>query len=132
MQKQISLFGLEQVALIIEGETGVYYRNQVGGVVCWEAEQEGTLCPLELDPGSVARLESAPYPSGRIGITSQNADLIDELLALSSTTSWLKVDRARLDESWEAWVYLTVAPLASSPIRGFGEGRGVLTWPSSD
>ena len=69
------------------------------------------------------------------------------------STSFVKVDRTRLDDSWEAWVYVLIespdeadlvvggqveaAAEASAgtyvgPLLGFGRARGVLTWENSD
>jgi Family of unknown function (DUF6210) len=149
--KRILLYDLEQIALIIEIPVGVWYQNQVGGVVCCQAEMEGILAPLEFEPEDTDRIMRFPYPAGIIGITSQNADAIDKVLGSSPATSFLKVDRTRLDESWEAWVHvlINVPPEVASgawtststatpfdkyigPIWGFGPTRGVLTWHNSD
>ncbi|WP_169796410.1 DUF6210 family protein [Chondromyces crocatus] len=128
--------------LVVEHPSGVLYQNQVGGVVCWQAELEGVLSPLDLSADAVQRIQTCPYPSGREGISNEIADTIDALLAVEPGASSLKVDRARLGQSWEAWVYVLIdAPgegaaetvgTSCGPIRGFGAARGVLTWPNSD
>ncbi len=58
--------------------------------------------------------------------------------------TWLRVDRAQLDESWEAWVHVLVdstppdsASIDSTlttavPSSASATSRGVLTWPNSD
>jgi hypothetical protein len=148
MSKHVLLYDMEQVMLLIEDPDGVVYQNQVGGVVCWQAELKGILAPLEVTPEDTDRIMSLPYPSGIQGITIEIADAIDEILARSSLTSFLKVDRTRLEESWEAWVHVLIdtpsgdalvdpgAPLHfnmyTGPLYGFGRCRGVLTWPNSD
>jgi Family of unknown function (DUF6210) len=148
--KLILLRDLEQMVLIIACPDGVRYQNQVGGVVCWRAEMEGVLAPLYLAPEDADRIMTCPYPAGIMGITSEIADTIDTILGPKPATSFLKVDRTRLDESWEAWVHvlINVPPEAASgawtstststfdkytgPIYGFSPARGVLTWPNSD
>src|SRR5689334_5814997 len=107
--KLVQLFGMpDEVMLIVEHSSGVRYLNQVGGVLCWQAEVEGVLAPLDATPEVNERIQNCPYPSGRKGITKEIADTIDALLASHRGTTFLKVDRARLDESWEAWVYVLI------------------------
>ena len=141
-EKWILLYDIEQIMLIVEHPSGVKYQNQVGGNVCCQEELEGVLSPLDVSPEVTDRIENCPYPGGIQGITAEIADTIDALLASASRTSFLKVDRARLDDSWEAWVYVLIdspestvpdlfGPYAGS-IYGFGAARGVLTWPNSD
>jgi len=148
-KKRIILYDLEGVMLIVEHPSGVTYQNQVGGNLCAHPELEGVLAPLSLQPDDVTRIESLPYPNGRQGITIEIADTIDAVLAANWGTSFLKVDRARLDECWEAWVHVRfespparehegflrpVDALDTDPrkMHGFGPARGVLTWPNSD
>lgn len=149
MSRRVLLYDIEKIMLIIEDPAGVRYQNQVGGVVCWQAELEGILCPLDIDAENASCIENLPYTSGAQGISAEVADRIDAILASRPSTSFLRVDRARLDESWEAWVYVLVGattgavspdmpvtdmPLDTDmmPIRGFDTVRGVLTWPNSD
>jgi hypothetical protein len=139
---KISRFDMPyEVMLILQHSTGVAYENQVGGVICWQAELEGVLAPVELGPNSVERIMNLSYQARR-GITAELADGIDEVLAATPGGRYLKVDRDRLDESWEAWVFVVVdspvstvhdltGPYFGAP-RGFGATRGVLTWPNSD
>jgi hypothetical protein len=130
----------DEIMLLIGCPSGVVYQNQVGGVVCWQAEIEGILSPLDVEPDGVRRIMQCAYPSGREGITREVADAIDAILSNGAATRFLKVDRSRLDRSWEAWVYVLVdSPgVASgdvpkfSPVQGFGQVGGVLTWPNSD
>lgn len=141
--KRIVLYDLpDEIALIVEHPTGVTYQNQVGGSVCWQAELEGVLSPLDVDPEVKKRLQDCPYPDGRQGITPQLTDTVDALLASVPATSFLEVDRAHLDESWEAWVHVLITSPEDDPgklfepyqgpLHGFGRCRGVLTWPNSD
>jgi hypothetical protein len=132
----------DEIMLIVEHPSGVQYQNQVGGVVNYQAEMEGVLSPLDLHSETRSRIQECSYPGGIQGITTEIADTIDAALAAQPSTSFLKVDRTRLDESWEAWIYVSLDSPESSvrkrfgsyhgPIYGFGAAKGVLTWPNSD
>lgn len=126
--------------LVIEHPSGVVYQNQVGGNVCEQARLEGVLAPLGLEPSNVERIMRCSY--GMQGITAGTADIIDSILASDSEGKYVKVDRGRLDECLEAWVYVIVeSPMSPDPMEtpeffggwcGFGRARAVLTWPNSD
>src|SRR5579863_7633525 len=133
--KRILLWDIESPVLIVEHASGVHYQNQVNGVVCWQAEIEGVMAPLHFPPEIAAPLAALDYPQGIGGISSQIADSIDALLASTPSTSFLKVDRDRLDDSCEAWIYVSIeTPLERiqgedhGSVYGFGTARGVLTW----
>jgi hypothetical protein len=139
-RKIIKLYDLGQLALIVDWPSGVIYRNQVGGNVCAQEEQEGVLVPLDFGDEVLARIEELPYPNGRQGITVEIADALDEILAAQASIPQLSVDRAKLDESQEAWVHVRFGPcrpyrqgeVAIDGIFGFDGGAGVLTWINSD
>ncbi len=133
------------IMLVVEYPSGVRYSNQVGGVVCALPTLEGVLVPIEIADEAVEQVMALPYMQGRQGIDTAIADAIDAVLArMTVRRTWLRVDRAQLDESWEAWVHVLVdstppdsASIDSDPdyggtILGFGPSRGVLTWPNSD
>lgn len=132
----------DELMLVVECPSGVRYENQVGGVVCWRGEQEGVLAPVDVARSTVEAIQNCPYPQGAEGISLEIADMIDALLAAEPAARMLKVDRTRLRESWEAWIYVLVdAPRATvqdindgyyGSVYGFGCARGVLTWPNSD
>ena len=140
--KIVNLYDLPyEVMLILEHASGVTYENQVGGVVCWQATIEGVLAPVDLDPDVVEQIMNLPYDAGR-GISAEVADALDGVLAASPGGRYLKVDRTRLTESFEAWVFVVAdipessehqlqGPYFGAP-RGFGRSTGVLTWPNSD
>ena len=143
MVRRILLWEMPDAAmLIIEHASGVVYQNQVGGTACWQAEQEGILAPLELTPEMKTRIVGLAFVPGGQGLTEELADALDALLAGELTSRAVKVDRTRLGECWEAWIYVTVdSPESAEPsasgghfgsLLGFGQVRGVLTWPNSD
>jgi hypothetical protein len=131
----------DEVMLILEHSSGVYYENQVGGVVCSRATLEGVLAPIDIHSDAMQLIMSLPYDAG-VGISGELADEIDRALAGSPGAHYLKVDRSRLPESLEAWVFVVAdiperavfelyGPYSGAP-RGFGRSTGVLTWPNSD
>ncbi len=140
--KRILLWDIpNEIMLIVVHSSGVTYQNQVGGQVCWQAELEGVLSPVDVSPESTRHIQSLEYPAARAGIPLELADQIDEVLAASTATSFLKVDRSRLDDCWEAWIHVLIdspkdesegAGPNFSPVLGFGAAAGVLTWPNSD
>lgn len=140
--KRINLYDIpDEVMLVVEHPSGVSYQNQVGGIVCAQGELEGVLAPVELMPDNAERIMNFPYGAGR-GISAAVADMIDAVLASEPAARYLTVDRARLDQSFEAWVFVLVASSESATLDplgtysgaplGFGMTRGVLTWPNSD
>lgn len=140
--KLILLYDIPGPMFIVQCPSGVIYRNQVGGLATYQEELEGVLSPLDLSDDIEGQLEAFPYPQGRRGITVAIADAIDALLASRPGANFLKVDRARLSECWEAWVHVLIdTPERDEqslsgpyfgPVYGFGTTTGVLTWPNSD
>lgn len=142
MKKRILLWDIPHtIFVVLECESGVVYQNQVGGVVCWRGQQEGALLPFDVPESFVSALQQLPFPQGIQGITVEVADAVDALLQRESSTRTVRCDRARLQESWEAWIYVRVGtpPMSeynpdgvpASLAYGFG-GAGVLTWINSD
>jgi hypothetical protein len=64
------------------------------------------------------------------------ADYIDGFLVKDGYTRFLRVDRSRLEESHEAWIYVDVLAEEGDRrlalISGFSATKGILTWPNSD
>ncbi len=126
MENQISLYSLEQAVIILLAEDGVVYSNQAGGSACMQPKERGTLVPISNDP-PLADLHKGSLPfkltavcRGLIGIDSKVADALDSVLKAALGHSIL-VDRSRIGESMEAWVYVL-----------FDEQKGLLTWSNSD
>lgn len=138
----ISLYQMPDVVMVILGlPTGVLYENQVCGNACLDERYEGALAPLGFKAPDAERLMSLPFPSA-YNIDNKLADMIDEILSGEPYSQYLKVDRSRLHESYDAWVHVLceitedsvfqpMGPYMGAP-RGFGPLRGVLTWPNSD
>ena len=65
-------------------------------------------------------------------LTEEDADEVDAMLARFPHASCATVDRTRLKESMEAWVYVNVVENDACYFSGFGTFNGVMTWQSSD
>lgn len=141
--RRVLLYQIESTYLIVECSSGVIYQNQVGGQICFQAEQEGVLAPLDVRSESANTLAERAFPQGCQGIAPETADFLDELFRLDLGMAFLVVDRARLAESWEAWIYVLIDQIPNSfdtntqeaysgPLYGFSGSRGVVTWPNSD
>lgn len=143
IERKILLRGMpDELMLIIECKSTVYYENQVGGVTCWRENIEGVLAPVDVAASTKQQIQDLPYAAGAAGISMEIADKIDLLLSSEAAARYLKVDRSRINDSWEAWIYVvaltpkgTAADYDSdyfgSPY-GFETARGVLTWVNSD
>src|SRR3954463_7829900 len=142
MKRMISLYFMaDDIMLILECPSGVIYRNQVGGVLCWQAEVEGVLAPFEGNPAHVDQVQRLLCDHPR-KLTAEIADAIDTLLSSDLATRFVRVDRTRLSESMEAWVYviadtqeyvdLNTPSDYFGSVFGFGTATGVLTWQNSD
>jgi len=70
------------------------------------------------------------------GIDEETAEFIDLVLQKSPYTKRIKVDRARLADSHEAWVYVSLSATgddaALEEADGFPSNAAVLTWENSD
>jgi hypothetical protein len=127
--------------LIVARPTGVSYFNQVGGVAClhkslegfyvpfWLNEEQDDLEPLRLTPLANLFVSLFGECGYYTGIDEKMADEADALLASRFLTRELLVDRTRLAETNEAWVWVTGRCEAVSEL---GEIAGVLTWQNSD
>ena len=119
--KSISLYDLEQPALILLDSDGAKYINQVGGTACLQKSEYGYLFPISNDHnGGLLDIKLSEACRDLATLTQESA------LKLQSCLSHLveldiKVQTSRLAQSSEAWVYV----LSS-------RGEAVLTWCNSD
>jgi hypothetical protein len=127
-QPVISLYGLEGLALIVECPSGVLYTKQAGGTFCMHPIAEGVLVPL----GSECRLQeklAALFARQAIQLKPAHADALDIILRMPeepyvvTPTFFLEVDRGRLDESMEAWLYVTILACPEEHMVGFALDR---------
>ena len=131
------------LGLIILQSSGAFYTHEIGGYGCHPAQAEGVFVPLHRDPDDDQERLLTDHFTGtkwngwcNAGIDEETAGYVDQVLSLSPETSYLTVDRTRLAESEEAWIYVDVhepAELsAHAPIHGFGECKGIFVWSNSD
>lgn len=165
MKRIVNLWDQVGIGLIIKCATGVVYSNQACGHCCLRPEQEGAFVPigdeiampsgdlLSKERELLAYFEGPPWHgSGAMtGLTEGDADFIDRVLTKRPDLSYIRVDRSKLSESYEAWVHVTVrdgdGPLVQTvdPKMGLVEVRlttfsgfgafplaAILTWRNSD
>jgi hypothetical protein len=145
-KKEVCLYGLRQLALIIICKSGVCYSNQAGGNFCLQPWEEGILTIIFDDLEDILK-ELSEYTKNKICLSAEDADNIDKILWKYGSTRRFSVDRSRLNDSVEAWIYVDIAerekiikecendPNGVSPsfdFWGFTETKGVLTWNNSD
>ncbi len=130
----IDLWDNESPGLIIACPSGVTYTNQVGGYSCHHPELEGIFVPLR---GSIAEKLNAyftgPKWNGRCydSIDEETAGFIDSVLRDIDLGGSLCVNREKLEESCEAWIWVKLSRNSLLWL-GLDEGEGVLTWENSD
>jgi hypothetical protein len=150
MRPTVRLWESCGLGLILASPTGVLYSNQTGGHACLQPTLEGAFVPL-CDGGRVPA--GPPDPEARLlgyflgdkhqgtgalrGLDLEDAEFIDETLNRASFSHSIRVDRRRLADSHEAWVWVIVRELESETgglFEGFGDEprSGVLTWGNSD
>jgi Family of unknown function (DUF6210) len=140
----VNLFEFDGIGLILLISTGIMYSNQTGGLTTRHPRVEGCFVPLSDRSGELVRQLTDHFTGTKWrgycdhGIDSETADLLDHLL-----DEWrpafefpITVDRTRMAESQEAWVYVNVAappPDQQVPIlEGLTPCGAVLTWLNSD
>jgi len=131
------------LGLIILQPSGAFYTHETGGYACYPAHAEGVFAPLHREADDDQETLLTAHFSGSKwngwcsdGIDEQTADYVDYVLSLSITTQYLKVDRTRLADSREAWIYVDVYEPTeypqAAPISGFGLCKGVFVWSNLD
>jgi hypothetical protein len=117
--------------LIILAKTGVYYTNQAGGVACFHPIEEGYFVPFDLGYKNWRELRWDLERLGDsigtwIGLSSEDADELDSLFEKYEVP--LRVERALLESSYEAWIYVRISDLGECGV----EFRGVKECSSHD
>ena len=108
----IQLWGERLFGMIVIRPSGVYYSNQTGGYACYHPMEEGVFIPLGKESVDQEK-ELCDYFTGAKwagwcceGIDEETAGFIEALMAKSHLTQSITVDRTRLQDSQEAWVYV--------------------------
>ncbi|WP_223596169.1 DUF6210 family protein [Neobacillus bataviensis] len=133
-KREVCLYSLEQLALIIKTKSGIVYSNQAGGYSCLQPSVEGVLTILEDDTKELLQ-NLSKYCLNKTKLTIEDANFLDELLmSYYGAGKFLSIDRKRLDDSMEAWLNVIIdnKTLDKTILNGFDEDEGVLTWSNSD
>lgn len=129
------------LGLIILRPSGVFYIHETGGYACEHSSAQGVFAPLHSPPDDdqeallISHFTISKWDGWcSDGIDEATADYVDYVLSLSPHTSYIKVDRTRLDDCKEAWIYVDVREPDGNfnPISGFGKCKGVFIWGNSD
>lgn len=134
----ILLYELAGPALIVPLKTGVTYRNQTGGHSCYQMEIEGYLAPIAGERTEFLERLSSHFSGPKWGgwcshgIDVETADEIDRLLTEYTHREEIVVDRNRLQECCESWIYGKLQGRLKSLIENSIPTSAILTWPNSD
>ena len=136
-KKVVRLWNTEGVYLIILQENGVIYTNQTGGVSNVNSFEEGILLPFNNDytidsPEELMEFKLSILLYEGVGLSEHQADQIDAILSSCSDTKCAQVDRTKLNQSMESWVYVNINQDDECLFWGFNKAKGVLTWNNSD
>ncbi|WP_379139124.1 DUF6210 family protein [Paenibacillus sp. sgz500958] len=131
--REINLYGLEQIALIIKSKSGVTYTNQAGGYACIQPSVEGILTIVDDDTKTMLK-ELSEYTINKTTFNIDDAEFIDKLLQSNSGGKFLEIDRSKLEFSMEAWIHVIInyEKTENTILKGFNETQGILTWNNSD
>lgn len=153
MKPTIQLYDNVGTGLIICCESGVIISNQTGGTATLHPETEGVFVPLrndytekdctfispELDLDSYFCGPKYRGSGAMTGLDQVDADFVDGILNKMRLSQIVHVDRTKLKDSHEAWIYVEVlADESSEPdlalFACFGPypRQGILTWANSD
>jgi len=132
-EKIISLYNLSELGLILEDTTSnVVYLNQTGGLLCHQRYARGIFVFVENWNKSLLKI-IAPYMENVVGLTAKDADFLDAAFADTDNADHISVDRTKLEQSAEAWIFVKINPDAGSDYySGFSAKAGILTWENSD
>lgn len=111
MTLNLDLHGLD-LGLLLLMPSGIVYANQANGVACDHPEAVGVLAPFGmagLQPYSQALYNYfTSRECNRGHLEEADADFVDAFLLTTWVPFVVKVDRTRLTESYEAWVYVVL------------------------
>jgi len=142
----VTLYDLNQPAIIVKSNTGIIYTNQTNGVACNHPSQEGFLIPLRAPfSGMDCQVFNPHYwYSNTPALDDSLYDSLEESLA--TLAFWnvrdIRVDRTTKNE--EAWVHvkfrgdLSCEPhlfsggFKSDGLEKYALYEGILTWENCD
>jgi hypothetical protein len=142
----VRLYEHSGTALVIPHATGIIYTNQVGGHACFHPQAEGFLVPIANDVGLAPEnrflspendlfLYFTKQHSCGESLTENDALKIEGIMHQLPLWGGLTVDRKRLADSVEAWVFVRIADSENKPIPVDGLTYpldAILTWTNTD
>ncbi|WP_227430509.1 DUF6210 family protein [Psychrobacter sp. I-STPA6b] len=141
MTKRIDLYSLTGAMLIYPTPSGIWLNNQVGGHACLQKQVQGILIPIEQHYNNHALLSDLELKlyeifAGCVSVTETMADCFDKLMQAEVTTNFICINRDKLTDSCEAWVYVWVNQTPLADFQGFAQDNeyfeAILTWNNSD
>jgi hypothetical protein len=146
-KKEICLYDLDRLGLILLEPSDVFYYNQVCGHACLQKFAEGVFSYIR-DDGNELYKAVSEYMLYKDRLAPEDADFLDTLFMRSCDSKYLRVDRNRLGDSMEAWIYVTIdqhlidqsfndnpqseSVYYNTAFKGFTCTGAVLTWDNSD
>lgn len=137
---EVELPDVANVCLIVGHPTGVRYEHQCGGLACRHNTLEGFLVPLEESAQMAEALSAYFYDGPKYqghcydGFDEDDARFVDALIAAGGS-AWARVDRQRLADCCEAWVFLKIEAGYICVPYCYGSDPGttvVMIWENSD
>jgi len=128
--------------VLVPWPAGVIYEAQIDGLACYHERLEGVCLPLpqdlgprlqQLHPGCCVDLGKGDGDPAFLlpdGLSAQEADALDKLFEEYSVP--IRVKKATLKKSCEAWVHIHILPNSHGTLRFWGEQDGILTWQNCD
>jgi uncharacterized protein DUF6210 len=132
MAATINLACGDYFGLILPRSTGVIFTNQVGGHACNHPQQEGIFIPLDDGIGRPTRHVFAQHFTGSWATLMEKDAIVIDRAMRKGHLEFIQVDRSKLNDSLEAWVYVTLDLAATDYLIDIGTNRGILTWQNSD
>ncbi len=126
----VRLYDAVGVGVIVHFPSGVIYSNQAGGHSCLQPEIEGVYVPIINDVVDQEGMLNAYFTGHKWngacsnGIDTADADFIDGVLNKSVFTSFIKVDRTKLAQSYEAWIFVKLSDQPDSPVTTYDSSTG--------
>ena len=131
--KTVCLYGLSVLGLILEdASSDVTYFNQTTGFSCHQRKTKGVFVFVDDDVKELYNV-IALYMTNKEKLSVEDADFLDTAFTSSYGAKHLSVDRTKLGESGEAWIYVKIDPhVENGSYAGFSAETGILTWDNSD
>ena len=130
----VDLNGFDGLGLIVKTPSPVRFTNQVAGLGCQHPVQEGVFVPLPVQVGQRELYALQHHFRGSWhALTDADANVVDRVFRRHDWLSFMRVDRALLADSREAWVHVRISPELALYLFDAPDWRaGVLTWANSD